>query len=95
MDVSVKNCVVPLQITASKYESGKYKTVSQIDLVPTISLLLGAPVPYSNLGTVITGEKMLSLFRFAYVLDLFLGKFLLSVTINLRYCFYWSFVSHV
>ena len=29
------------------------KTVSQIDLVPTISLLLGLPVPFSSLGTVV------------------------------------------
>jgi len=28
--------------------------VSQVDLVPTISLLLGIPVPFSNLGTVIS-----------------------------------------
>lgn len=44
----------PSQITASKYEPGKYKTVSQIDLVPTISLLLGTPIPFSSLGMVIT-----------------------------------------
>ena len=29
------------------------KTVSQIDLVPTISLLLGLPVPFSSLGTIV------------------------------------------
>ena len=28
--------------------------VSQIDLVPTLSLLLGIPIPYSNLGSVIS-----------------------------------------
>ena len=28
--------------------------MSQIDLVPTLSLLLGVPIPYSNLGSVIT-----------------------------------------
>lgn len=28
--------------------------MSQIDLVPTVSLMLGIPVPYSNLGTVIS-----------------------------------------
>lgn len=27
-----------------------YRTVSQIDLVPTVSLLLGLPIPYNNLG---------------------------------------------
>ena len=31
-----------------------YETITQVDLVPTISLLLGAPIPFSNLGTVIT-----------------------------------------
>ena len=29
------------------------KTVSQIDLVPTISLLLGMPIPFSSLGTIV------------------------------------------
>ena len=28
--------------------------VSQIDLVPTLSLLMGVPIPFSNLGAVIT-----------------------------------------
>lgn len=27
--------------------------VSQIDIVPTLSLLLGLPIPFSNLGSVI------------------------------------------
>lgn len=30
-----------------------YLTVDQIDLVPTTSLLLGVPIPFSNLGSVI------------------------------------------
>ncbi len=30
------------------------RTVSQIDLVPTISLLLGSPIPFSSLGTLVT-----------------------------------------
>ncbi|WFD30008.1 mannose-ethanolamine phosphotransferase gpi13 [Malassezia sp. CBS 17886] len=30
-----------------------HRTVPQIDLVPTLSVLLGLPVPFSNLGTVI------------------------------------------
>lgn len=29
------------------------RTVSQVDILPTISLLLGIPIPYSNLGSVI------------------------------------------
>ncbi|WFC97525.1 mannose-ethanolamine phosphotransferase gpi13 [Malassezia yamatoensis] len=32
---------------------GKHRSVAQIDLVPTLSLLLGLPIPYNNLGTVI------------------------------------------
>lgn len=32
---------------------GKVRTVPQIDLVPTISLLLGSPIPFSNLGMII------------------------------------------
>ena len=27
-----------------------YRSVNQIDLVPTMSLLLGLPIPYNNLG---------------------------------------------
>lgn len=38
-------CVLILQVVQ--------KTVSQIDLVPTVSLLLGLPIPYSSLGTVV------------------------------------------
>lgn len=32
---------------------GRVRTVPQIDLVPTISLLLGSPIPFSNLGRII------------------------------------------
>jgi phosphatidylinositol glycan class O len=34
-------------------ESVPYRSVQQIDLVPTLSLLLGLPIPFNNLGTVI------------------------------------------
>ncbi|KAF9578091.1 mannose-ethanolamine phosphotransferase gpi13, partial [Lunasporangiospora selenospora] len=30
-----------------------YRSITQIDLVPTLSLLLGLPIPYNNLGSVI------------------------------------------
>ncbi|KDR69565.1 hypothetical protein GALMADRAFT_77322 [Galerina marginata CBS 339.88] len=30
-----------------------YRSVQQIDILPTLSLLLGVPIPYSNLGSVI------------------------------------------
>lgn len=33
--------------------STAYRSVQQIDLVPTISLLLGLPIPYNNLGSII------------------------------------------
>jgi phosphatidylinositol glycan class O len=32
---------------------GRTRTVSQIDLVPTLSLMLGLPIPFSNLGMII------------------------------------------
>ncbi|PKI82887.1 mannose-ethanolamine phosphotransferase gpi13 [Malassezia vespertilionis] len=32
---------------------GTHRSVPQIDLVPTVSLLLGTPIPFNNLGTVI------------------------------------------
>lgn len=31
----------------------KWRTIPQIDIVPTISLLLGLPIPFSNLGAII------------------------------------------
>lgn len=31
----------------------KYRRVSQIDLVPTLSLLLGIPIPFGNIGGII------------------------------------------
>ena len=34
-------------------ESTPHRSVQQIDLVPTLSLLLGLPIPFNNLGTVI------------------------------------------
>ena len=42
----INKCLVFLQ--------GKYDVVSQVDFVPTISLLLGSPIPFSNLGAIIT-----------------------------------------
>ncbi|KAH9048341.1 hypothetical protein EDB84DRAFT_1556964 [Lactarius hengduanensis] len=34
-------------------EPASHRSVQQIDLVPTLSLLLGLPIPFNNLGTVI------------------------------------------
>lgn len=39
---------------SSAPQEGVYKSVSQIDLVPSLSLLLGIPIPYGNLGAAIT-----------------------------------------
>ncbi|KAI9564828.1 hypothetical protein GHT06_008569 [Daphnia sinensis] len=36
-----------------KFNDSKTQVVSQVDLVPTLSILLGIPIPYSNLGSVI------------------------------------------
>ncbi|XP_052279184.1 GPI ethanolamine phosphate transferase 3-like isoform X2 [Dreissena polymorpha] len=41
-------------ITTANKPQTDYRTVSQIDIVPTVSLLLGLPIPFSNLGSVIT-----------------------------------------
>ncbi|ELT98736.1 hypothetical protein CAPTEDRAFT_223087 [Capitella teleta] len=41
------------QITSTPPQKGQYPQVSQIDLVPTLSLLLGLPIPHSNLGSVV------------------------------------------
>uniref|UniRef100_V5EG11 Uncharacterized protein n=1 Tax=Kalmanozyma brasiliensis (strain GHG001) TaxID=1365824 RepID=V5EG11_KALBG len=35
------------------YPSQGHRSVPQIDLVPTISILLGLPIPYNNLGSII------------------------------------------
>lgn len=45
-----------------------HRSVPQIDLVPTVSLLLGLPIPFNNLGTVIpeaftTSEQLLRALR--------------------------------
>ena len=32
-------------------EPSPHRSIQQIDLVPTLSLLLGPPIPFSNLGT--------------------------------------------
>lgn len=44
----------PNRMTPENYDASNfgahYRSVNQIDLVPTISLLLGLPIPYNNLG---------------------------------------------
>jgi phosphatidylinositol glycan class O len=37
----------------SKYIQDSFQSIHQIDLVPTISILLGLPIPYANLGGVV------------------------------------------
>ena len=40
---------------AGSHSELAFSTINQIDLVPTISLLLGLPIPYANLGGVVPG----------------------------------------
>jgi phosphatidylinositol glycan class O len=42
-----------LRTFIERSDVGRHRTVPQIDLVPTISMLLGLPIPYSNLGMII------------------------------------------
>eukprot|EP00536_Pseudo-nitzschia_multiseries_P007401 jgi/Psemu1/195627/e_gw1.175.80.1 len=47
----------------SKYIENAFQSIHQIDLVPTISVLLGLPIPYANLGGVVPsliGSKAVS-----------------------------------
>ena len=37
----------------SKYIEDAFQSIHQIDLVPTISILLGLPIPYANLGGIV------------------------------------------
>ncbi len=37
------------------YSQEAFRSINQIDLVPTISLLLGLPIPFANLGGVVPG----------------------------------------
>jgi phosphatidylinositol glycan class O len=41
------------RIMGSKYVHEIFQSVSQIDLVPTIAVLLGLPIPYQNLGGIV------------------------------------------
>ncbi|KAI8807222.1 hypothetical protein BJ742DRAFT_813840 [Cladochytrium replicatum] len=51
-DVDTSEPAVYLSDTFSG-KLGNHRTVAQIDLVPTMSLLLGIPIPHGNLGTII------------------------------------------
>ena len=42
-------------VEIGSYSQEAFKSVNQIDLVPTISLLLGLPIPFANLGGVVPG----------------------------------------
>ncbi|KAI9597990.1 hypothetical protein BDF19DRAFT_463342 [Syncephalis fuscata] len=42
-----------MRVFIDRPDVGRHRTVPQIDLVPTISFLLGMPIPYSSLGMVI------------------------------------------
>ncbi|XP_071103788.1 GPI ethanolamine phosphate transferase 3-like [Haliotis cracherodii] len=43
----------PSQLAATDYTPDVVNSVAQTDLVPTLALLLGVPIPFSNLGMVI------------------------------------------
>ncbi|KAJ9479971.1 GPI ethanolamine phosphate transferase 3 [Pseudozyma hubeiensis] len=46
--------ILPSRIPFSPLPSSTgHRTIPQIDLVPTISILLGLPIPYNNLGSII------------------------------------------
>mmetsp|Transcript_45617 Transcript_45617/g.110519 ORF Transcript_45617/g.110519 Transcript_45617/m.110519 type:complete len:921 (+) Transcript_45617:260-3022(+) len=52
-----KDRTMPLEkaaeIMGSTYVQDKFQSMNQIDLVPTISILLGLPIPYQNLGGIV------------------------------------------
>jgi GPI ethanolamine phosphate transferase 3 subunit O len=43
----------------SDYAQTAFTSIHQIDLVPTISLLLGLPIPYANLGSLVPALALL------------------------------------
>ena len=45
--------------TISEYAQTAFTSIHQIDLVPTISILLGLPVPYANLGSMVPALALL------------------------------------
>ncbi|GIX77178.1 GPI ethanolamine phosphate transferase 3 [Caerostris extrusa] len=49
----------PKKLTTYKYTE-EIQTVAQVDIVPTLSLLLGLPIPFSNLGKIISPLFMLN-----------------------------------
>lgn len=48
---SLPNSLVPTTVFPG--ETVPHRSIQQIDLVPTISLLLGLPIPFNNLGSII------------------------------------------
>jgi phosphatidylinositol glycan class O len=47
---------MPMDLTpqmGSKYIQEAFQSIHQIDLVPTISIFLGLPIPYANLGGIV------------------------------------------
>lgn len=50
-DASVQS--VSHNIMGSKYIQEIFQSIHQIDLVPTISILLGLPIPYQNIGGIV------------------------------------------
>ncbi|KAJ7737030.1 hypothetical protein B0H14DRAFT_2993404 [Mycena olivaceomarginata] len=55
-ELSIDHSSIPsgiLQYTTFPQAPTSHRSIQQIDIVPTLSLLLGLPIPFNNLGTVI------------------------------------------
>ncbi|KAK7037880.1 GPI ethanolamine phosphate transferase 3 [Favolaschia claudopus] len=55
-EISIGPSTIPsglLQFTTFPNSPNSHRHIQQIDIVPTLSLLLGLPIPFNNLGTVI------------------------------------------
>ena len=56
----------------TKYIENSFQEIHQIDLVPTISILLGLPIPYANLGGIVPslmGFEGVSFFEVGWVVE--------------------------
>lgn len=51
--VDIRAMVEPYRDAHNQEEYQYYKTVRQVDLVPTLSLLMGLPIPKNNVGKLI------------------------------------------
>lgn len=49
----IRNMVDPYRNAADREDYEYYRSVSQVDLVPTLSLLMGLPIPKNSVGQLI------------------------------------------